>query len=265
MQKLEQLESEVVWMTPSLAKQILAQSAGNRRIRMAGVRKYANEMSSGNWSLACTIKISKDGKLLDGHHTLTSVIKSGVSVQMHIVRGYSEDIRHGLNTTINDNIKDKVFEEDSRLVGLVAEAFKLYHDNRSIKEIATTEQVRTLTAKLKPTFEAFVKDNKKRVAILWKSPALLAAVYAHTISKNSQEVVDIFTRLNSSKPATPIELAITQMFSNGDIAKSPQPTVFHKLVTVFNPENAKRRTVRYEEVAQMKQFKAWLKKLVTII
>jgi len=81
-------------LTPALAEMILTQNDGNRRVRKDVVQKYAKEMLAGRWKedTGETIKISKQGTLLDGQHRLLALIKSGKNIHFHVSSEMDSDI-----------------------------------------------------------------------------------------------------------------------------------------------------------------------------
>lgn len=63
-------------VTPEMAENILAARGPNRNVSASVINKYARDMLAGRWQLnGQTIKISKDGQLLDGQHRLEAAKK----------------------------------------------------------------------------------------------------------------------------------------------------------------------------------------------
>ncbi len=80
---------------------------GNRQLRMRMVNRYAREMVAGKWLLnGESIKVSHEGKLIDGQHRLNAVIQSGCSVQMMVVRGVDSAAFLTLDTGVSRNYHD---------------------------------------------------------------------------------------------------------------------------------------------------------------
>ena len=71
----------VMRITPQKAVELLANNGVNRRLDNRLVERYAAAMRRGDWKVnGETIKVGKDGRLLDGQHRLNAVVKSGLSV-----------------------------------------------------------------------------------------------------------------------------------------------------------------------------------------
>lgn len=85
---MKQLASIFELVTPEMAEAWLVGNGHNRRLVMARVRKYANDMARGRWALnPQPVVIADDGTLLDGQHRLHAVVESGLPVMMAVVHG----------------------------------------------------------------------------------------------------------------------------------------------------------------------------------
>ncbi|MEH7879332.1 hypothetical protein V7799_17715 [Rhizobium laguerreae] len=74
--QLTALKVKAVMVTPEMAENILAARGPNRNVSASVINKYARDMLAGRWQLnGQTIKISKDGQLLDGQHRLEAAKK----------------------------------------------------------------------------------------------------------------------------------------------------------------------------------------------
>lgn len=82
--------TEWVMVSPDVAKKLLGINyERQRRVRDSRVLLYARDMKAGNWNpYACPpIRISSDGKVVDGQHRLHAVIEAGVTIIMKIEYG----------------------------------------------------------------------------------------------------------------------------------------------------------------------------------
>lgn len=78
---------EIAEITPDLAREWLGFNSHNRHLRQRVVHAYAADMASGNWQWnGESIKFSKSGVLLDGQHRLASIVESGVTISMLVIR-----------------------------------------------------------------------------------------------------------------------------------------------------------------------------------
>jgi hypothetical protein len=97
--------SEVVELTPDLARALLARNQANRPLNHARVSTYAEDIKSGWWEFnGETMIVSSDGFLNDGQNRCAGVIKAGQSITTVIVFGVSRESRmtvdQGLARTI---------------------------------------------------------------------------------------------------------------------------------------------------------------------
>ena len=80
------MRSEVIVVTPEMAKVWLENNHVNRSISQYRVDGYARDMLNGNWVLnGEAIKIGKLGDLKDGQHRLSAIVKAGVPVATLVV------------------------------------------------------------------------------------------------------------------------------------------------------------------------------------
>jgi hypothetical protein len=86
-------------ITPAIAALMLQKNEGNRRVRKDVVDKYANEMLNGRWmeNTGETIKIAKDGTLVDGQHRLLALMQSGVQLNMHVCTDMDKEVFHKID------------------------------------------------------------------------------------------------------------------------------------------------------------------------
>ena len=68
---------------------------------------YARDMASGNWQFTGeSVKRSRDGKLLDGQHRLSAIVKSGLTITMHVVSDLDENAQMVMDSGIKRNSSD---------------------------------------------------------------------------------------------------------------------------------------------------------------
>lgn len=85
-------DSGVIEVTPEIAERMLLTSIGNRKLRRSHVDKLAASMKRGEWRLTSQgIGFDTTGALRDGHHRLSAVIKSGITINCLIVTGMPDD------------------------------------------------------------------------------------------------------------------------------------------------------------------------------
>jgi len=104
---LPEVETRNEKIDPQLATYMLENMIANRRVNKARVTAYTEDMLSGGWvNNGETIKMSPDGKLVDGQHRLYAVIASGCTIEFTVAYNVPLDmvptIDAGRPRSIND-------------------------------------------------------------------------------------------------------------------------------------------------------------------
>lgn len=115
----EGMQITVEFVTPAIAKKWMEQNTGNRRLRETTVEQYARDMLAGNWeSEPVPVCFDETGKLGNGQHRLSAIIKSGKAQKMlvarHVPRRAIAMMDRGLGRTLNDVSKFVGANFDSR-------------------------------------------------------------------------------------------------------------------------------------------------------
>lgn len=87
------MKSQVMTITPQIAKEWLQRNMVNRRISESRVNQYATDMRLNSWQLNYeAIKFSKNGKLIDGQHRLMACAKANVPFVTYVLFGIEDGI-----------------------------------------------------------------------------------------------------------------------------------------------------------------------------
>lgn len=111
-------------ISPTKAKELLAANTHNRNVKEGHVKNLAEDMLAGRWieKTGESIKISKKGVLLDGQHRLLAVIRA------------NRTIRFEIHEDLDDKIMDVI---DSGVKRTAGDAFRL----KEIKNASTTPAI----------------------------------------------------------------------------------------------------------------------------
>jgi hypothetical protein len=115
--------SEIMTVTPDMAKEWLLNNTSNRPIRAQHVNALAVSITHGEWVVSHQgIAFSTGGTLLDGQHRLKAIIEADLPVQMLVTTGVNESaykvLDCGVKRTIADLAHlDKKTAEVCRLIG----------------------------------------------------------------------------------------------------------------------------------------------------
>lgn len=84
----KEIKFEIVEVTPEMAEKYLATSKGNRNLKKDTVTGLVAELQAGKWCVnGETIVFDENNNLLDGHHRLEAIHKSGISAICIFVKG----------------------------------------------------------------------------------------------------------------------------------------------------------------------------------
>jgi len=116
-------------ITPEIAAQLLRKNIKhNRNIMNVTVNKYANLMSRGQWDFHTgdTIKISKDGYVVDGQHRLHAVVKSGITIYSFVAYGLDNESFKNIDMGKSRRISDALHFAGIPYARVVAASIQLH-------------------------------------------------------------------------------------------------------------------------------------------
>lgn len=92
------IKTDRLTITPRLAKQLLEQNTGNRKIKTAGLETLKSTLLRGEWEFnGEAIKIAKDGRVLDGQHRLLASAETGIPFETMIVYGLNDSTQETMD------------------------------------------------------------------------------------------------------------------------------------------------------------------------
>lgn len=87
------IESRIVSISPSLAEAMLTRNLKNRPITQGNVNKLASAMVKNEWKFdGMPINFDKYGKLMNGQHRLSAIVKSGKTNIFNVMVGFKSEI-----------------------------------------------------------------------------------------------------------------------------------------------------------------------------
>lgn len=104
------MRTELVQVTPEMARNMLASNPVNRRISERAVADLSKAILNNDWQITHQgIAFYDDGTLADGQHRLTAVVKADVPVYMMITKGLAKEaamsIDSGRRRSLIDGVK----------------------------------------------------------------------------------------------------------------------------------------------------------------
>lgn len=186
-------------VTPAVARQWLDRNIGNRPITTSAVNRYARDMIGGKWRMTGDpIRFSKTGKLIDGQHRLTAIVKTGVTVSCVVMTGLDDEIFDVIDTGRSRSKSDVLVIEH----GLPVETSKLLSSSAALAYSYVNELYSFKPNVTNKDLSDFIRDNPDlinatqhvREAVPHESPApkAVAVAFYYFASKLDQTLADRF-------------------------------------------------------------------------
>lgn len=101
------MKTEVRKITPKIAKEMLKKNFNNRKLNNPHVNYLSRQMLDNQWQFdGQPIRFDKYGRLLDGQHRLSAVVKSGETIKFLIISGLEESTFKVMDTGKNRSSGD---------------------------------------------------------------------------------------------------------------------------------------------------------------
>ena len=82
----------IMFITPQIAEQWLAHNVANRKLREASVAKHVEKLQSGLYQFnGDAIRWSTSGRIIDGQHRLTAIVRTGIPMKSVVVWGIRDE------------------------------------------------------------------------------------------------------------------------------------------------------------------------------
>ena len=103
------ITSRFTHVTPEMAKAWLDRNTQNRKMRRDVVDAFARDMKNGNWQTTHQgIAFDKNGVLIDGQHRLAAIVKSGVAIDLLVMRGFEPNAINYIDMGVKRRISDVI-------------------------------------------------------------------------------------------------------------------------------------------------------------
>jgi len=97
---VSQTRRKHIFISPAIASALLEKNTRNfRPVNQRYVNAYARDMAAGKWPYnGESIKVHKDGTILDGQHRLNAIVQAGVGIWCDIIEGLDDAVLATLDT-----------------------------------------------------------------------------------------------------------------------------------------------------------------------
>lgn len=181
-------------ITPAIAERMLQKNPINRVLSQSTIERYAADMRDGLWDFTGeSISVFEDGSLADGQHRLHGVVRSGVTVQMVVVRGIKQKAMRSF-----DNGKRRSAGDILSIFG-VADPKLVAAAGRLAMNYAHSRPVRGTPGRIAVT--GFVEENRhleevvartKKVANFVPFSPFAAPLFLSTAGGDHRELIEPF-------------------------------------------------------------------------
>jgi hypothetical protein len=162
------ITSEIVTITPEIARSMLDQNSNNRNVKKASVEAYARAMEDGRWLLTGdAIRFDVDKKLLDGQHRLLACIRANTPFRTIVIYNLPKEAGLTIDTNIPRRAADVLTMAGHRSTTTLAAAARALL-------IARTQQTFSRASGYNRSFARVT--NQEIVDVIDKHPLLPAAV-----------------------------------------------------------------------------------------
>lgn len=212
------MRSEVVTVSPELARLYLEGNTENRNVRESRVKMLAEVITRGEWVTTHQgIAISSNGRLLDGQHRLLAIVKAGKSVDVMVTTGADESSFSAIDLHDKRRISDALCMPKH-----LTECAKFVLDFLAIKPV-TTGDVQVVCEHIADDVEFIVTACNAKRKHFTSTPFRVAAVTQIRMdAKNRQQIANSYQRLAlcHSEAFTPIEHSIYRQSAAGKMSNA---------------------------------------------
>lgn len=183
-------------ITPQKAAEYLSKNNKNRRLNDKVVKRYANDMAAGHWTLTHQgIAFDSEGFLLDGQHRLNAIIKCGRPVSMLVTKNMDKKSARDMDCGVIRNESHQISMHGSVEItknDVSRAKFLLYSKNGHTKP--TLSEIEEYFKLYKKSF-AIVPNRGER--FLSAAP-IMSAFIAGDISTGETQKIERFADIFSS-------------------------------------------------------------------
>lgn len=158
------MKTKIEFITPKLAEKLLSRNCINRPVKKTTVDYYSDIIKRGQWELnGESIKISKEGILLDGQHRLMAIVKSGIGIKTVIVEGLDSSTFDTIDQGVARSTSDLFYVEGIKNSSKMSSIISRYYILSDSKQIGNSG---ANFKKLRLTKRDYINEYKNN-EVLW--------------------------------------------------------------------------------------------------
>jgi hypothetical protein len=236
-------------ISPDYASFLLEGNTRNRKISRTHVKALASAMTDGRFKYnGDTLKVDRNGNLVDGQHRLEAIIESGTTQMMSVVSGLDPEVFHTIDQGKKRNTGDllSVINSSRGNCNVMAAAAKWL----------VIFEKRLLPSKHKflvdGRHDLFIECFEKNEVLLYEgaryghkktlkrvvSESTSAAVFCHYAKEDYSRTVEFFEDITSMQPKIMLAIMLRARLDDNKMAKSKMkrdeiPCLFMKALRKF--------------------------------
>jgi hypothetical protein len=231
----QKINAEIQTVTPGRAEQWLGRNEKNRSVSKAKVDKLAAEMNRGAWTVSPdAIAFAPDGRLLNGQHRLTALLRTGMVLDFLVVYGLPDESQLVMDDSKTRTVADQLYMRDeTNYVTLAGALAHLYRWEQGAPRNTTVRPTRRQGLDLldrHPNIRLSVPIGKRLNAELRFNPSLGAFLHYTLSLIDDVDAKDFFERLGSGedlKQGDPIHTLRKVIIENSTATKKLPLLVVH--------------------------------------
>ncbi len=211
-----------VSISPDMAARLLEMNDGNRPLTAAVVDRYADAMRRKEWRFTGdTIGISNTGRLLNGQHRLSAIVKSGTAQKFNIQTGLEESVFDVLDTGKNRTSADVLSIAGISYATIIPGAVKIIQQYYS-KRVKNTTNIRIRSKLSSHQILEWIKKNDAQESLeryaqisakMYSSARFLShssyCAFLYIFSgKNREQAIEFFETLSTGENISSTHLSM---------------------------------------------------------
>ena len=244
-------------VTPGMAEDLLSRNTGNRSLVASRVAKHIARIRLGTWKLTHQgICVATTGRLLDGQHRLTAIIKTGQPQWIVVATGYNEAIYDAIDGGAPRSMADRTqlprkFAEEAHFICRVAG--DMSGSSSSITESAVLHAAECFSAESEALHEVCNTTARGRST----TPCRVAAILRMAKDGNLYAAQEYRNFVLLSPEISPVGLAMVRQLDKGIARSSWQTDTLARFWKIFDKENRSHTKIQISDaVAQLQEMRA---------
>lgn len=236
------MKTELMGVTPKMARDWLKSNGGNRQLRPSVVEKLHSSYERGEWKVTHQgIAFAASGRLLDGQHRLTfiSQLPEGSVVSINVTTGQNEDTFDAIDIGVGRTMGD-VYGISFELVA--AGRFFAKIVNGSTMKGLTNQSTKPYVDWTLPEFQDLITFCPTTTKIWSSSAVRCAAIYQMKRGHDSDFVkVAYHSLVHADIESMPFAAqALMRQYISGKIVSARSQDLFCRALRAFDSNNTKR-------------------------